>query len=528
MYNIFSHPEPKLIILHYHLRPCGVRRVIELATPAISKHFTSSTPEIILATGEAPPDSWFDCFKTLLPDISVNLFIAKCLGYYSEQDKTSEEIRAEIQGTLNRLFDGCNSQNTILWFHNPGIGRNLILNAEVIKIVSKRQIPTLFHHHDWWFDNRWQRFQEMKKCGFKNLDAIANAIIPINSSIKNATINSSDYSELSNYGDQAVYIPNPINLSDNISKKEIDTAKNYLNDCASERAPVWIMPSRVLRRKNIAEALLLKLILKPDAWLFITAGASSEYEIAYSEKLLELSQDKKLKFKIGILNNTNKPHPPVHAFLRASDVVLLTSLQEGFGLPYIEAAQAECPLIARELPNIKDDLAKLGFKFKYYYKDIFIPPNLFVWKNEYARQYELFKQWTSLIPVSLRQYVNKNYILKNPESPAPVPFSQLTINAQLEVLSNPIPELQRQCLMFNPFLVKWKKLIQDSNLQNTTLPKKAISALDVTSFAKKFWEIVLKKNIDTLEPSLPSTTQLHFIKKKLSNESFYPLLWGQS
>ena len=41
--------------------------------------------------------------------------------------------------------------------------------------------------------------------------------------------------------------------------------------------------------------------------------------------------------------------------------MMLTSAQEGFGLPYLEAAALRKPLIARHLPNVVPDLLELGF-----------------------------------------------------------------------------------------------------------------------------------------------------------------------
>jgi glycosyltransferase involved in cell wall biosynthesis len=60
-----------------------------------------------------------------------------------------------------------------------------------------------------------------------------------------------------------------------------------------------------------------------------------------------------------------------------SEAVLLTSIQEGFGLPYLEAAAARRPLVARALPNIAPDCASSGFAFPSATpRSWFIPPCL--------------------------------------------------------------------------------------------------------------------------------------------------------
>jgi len=48
----------RLIIVHYHLRPGEVRRVVELATPHIVANAPRAVTSVVLATGEAADASW--------------------------------------------------------------------------------------------------------------------------------------------------------------------------------------------------------------------------------------------------------------------------------------------------------------------------------------------------------------------------------------------------------------------------------------------------------------------------------------
>jgi hypothetical protein len=50
-------------------------------------------------------------------------------------------------------------------------------------------------------------------------------------------------------------------------------------------APLWVVPCRVLRRKNIGEALLITRWLRPEAHLVVTGSASSSDEVPYSQRL---------------------------------------------------------------------------------------------------------------------------------------------------------------------------------------------------------------------------------------------------
>ena len=135
----------------------------------------------------------------------------------------------------------------------------------------------------------------------------------------------------------------------------------------------------------------------------------------------------------------------------ASEVMLLTSAQEGFGLPYLEAAAFEKPLIARHLPNVVPDLLELGFSFPHLYEEILIAPNLLDLKRERGRQQRLWREWKAAMP-SLCRRLARRPVLLNLSPGEPLPFSRLTLTGQLEVLAIAPEQSWEACLPANPFL----------------------------------------------------------------------------
>jgi hypothetical protein len=190
----------------------------------------------------------------------------------------------------------------------------------------------------------------------------------------------------------------------------------------------------MLRRKNIAEALLLTRWLRSEAWLVTTGGVSSAEEQAYADALVAAAQTHGWRLRLGILYGDETRKPSVWELQAASEVVLLTSLQEGFGLPYLEAAALRRPLVARELPNIAPDLAKFGFRFPQSYREVRVDPALFDWRRERERQARFFAEWKNSMPRAAASLTGKPAVLAAGEQPCPVPFSRLTFAAQLEVL----------------------------------------------------------------------------------------------
>src|SRR6185369_15625023 len=143
------------------------------------------------------------------------------------------------------------------------------------------------------------------------------------------------------------------------------------------------------------------------------------------------------RLRLGVLAGDETRKPTVPELLAASETVLLTSLQEGFGLPYLEAAAAKRPLIARSLPNIAPDLREFGFRFPQSYDELLVHADLFDWKAEYTRQQKLFSKWQRQLPRALRKFAGVPALLAATKPPQAVSFSRLTLTAQLEVLAQP-------------------------------------------------------------------------------------------
>jgi hypothetical protein len=235
----------------------------------------------------------------------------------------------------------------------------------------------------------------------------------------------------------------------------VRAARAWLSERLRDDGPVWLLPCRFLRRKNVAEALLLTRWLRPEAWMVTTGGPSSADEESSFARLTEAGCRSGWRMRLGILAEGGGMGPTVAALQGASEVILMTSLQEGFGLPYLEAAVARRPLICRELGNIGPDLRRFGFRFPQAYREIWIDPALFDAKTERDRQAALFRKWRSGLPVACRRWVGAPAFLDGGREwrPRAVPLSRLTLTAQLEVLAQPIEKSWSAACGANPWLL---------------------------------------------------------------------------
>ena len=181
-----------LIIVHYHLRPGGIRRVIELATPYLVRAAAHRVTRVVLATGQSAERGWHDQFAGKLSGVRVEVFVERTFRYLSETNSSPGQFLTRLRRRLQRLLDSYEAGDCIVWAHNLGVGRNLFLSRELAAACADRNIPLIAHHHDWWFDNRWARWPEMQRLGFRHLDAPARAVFPPTDKVRHAAINQAD------------------------------------------------------------------------------------------------------------------------------------------------------------------------------------------------------------------------------------------------------------------------------------------------------------------------------------------------
>jgi glycosyltransferase involved in cell wall biosynthesis len=517
----------KLLIIHYHFRPGGVRRVIEQATPHLVAHWPQRVRSVVLATGEAPDSTWLRTFRQRLRGTPVKALVQPAFGYVSESDCADRGLRRRVMDGLMKLLREVGHDDCLVWAHNLGLGRNLYLARELTFTCHCAGIRLVSHHHDWWFENRWHHFAARREPGFRKLDAMASAVLAGSPHIAHAAINQADAAVLErHFPGLAGWLPNPVESLPPPPAARVEDARCWLRQELGEEAPVWLLPCRLLRRKNIAEALLLTRWLRPDAWLVTTGGVSSAEEQPYAEALAAAAQTHGFRLRLGILRGDESEKPSVPELLAASEAVLLTSLQEGFGLPFLEAAAARRPLVARELPNIEPDLAKFGFAFPQCYRELRVDPSLFDWTSERHRQKRLFAEWKSLMPRAASLLAGKPAVLAAGSAPCPVPFSRLTLAAQLEVLSQPVGHSWNRCVALNPFLKEWRERALTGRLKTSPWPRSADRWLSGRAYARRFLDLVPPLLSQAPRTGASRAAQTEFLRKKLRAENIYPLLWN--
>lgn len=275
----------------------------------------------------------------------------------------------DLTKALERELEPLLSDTEILIAHNVcSLNKNLPLTAALFNLSQRPNAPRfiLWHHDLAWTTPRYQ--QELHEGHPWNLlkTAWPNA--------KQVTISEMRRDELSKLmhidKSQIVVIPNGVDV-DKFLKLETQTIE-YVNKLDLLAAsPLFLLPVRITPRKNVELALQILSCLHADfpaARIVVTGplGPHNPSNISYFKSLLALRTKLNLDKHVHFLAEVTKDYIPdavISDFYQLADALLFPSLEEGFGIPILEAGLAGRPVFCSDI----EPLQKLGGEFVHYF-----------------------------------------------------------------------------------------------------------------------------------------------------------------
>jgi hypothetical protein len=419
----------RLVVLHYHFRPGGVRSVISCGLAAAAERL--GVREVVMLSGESAASAWQEDIGRRLAPLRVSWVVDGALGYWSE---LSPEERAADPAEVLR---GMVTADTALWVHNLSVGRQLRLAAAVGKVVEETGAEAWLQQHDWWWDGRWERWPEFAEQGIGSLRAALAATLIRHPKVHHVCINPDDAEFVGRLGGVACWSAgNPV-LPPVVAAEELSEAGDWLRAASGGRR-TWLYPARALRRKNPAEALLVMNLVDPGSVLATTGGPSSAAERPWWDGLAGAAAEQGWPLLPAVCGVPGSPAVP--ALMAAAARIVCTSLREGFGLPCWEAAVLSRPLVVRRLAQTRRTLAEAGVDLSGGYDALFVPVDSFDAGAEQERTAEGRGQLVRLLPAGFRDLLERS----GKAVPVACDFGSLSAMAQQEVLAGPL-EPVRQC-----------------------------------------------------------------------------------
>jgi hypothetical protein len=369
----------ELKIFHYHFLTGGVSSVVRQAAEAFHTHL-DGIRSIEVVAGAIPGE-----FRAHIEGLGGKCTEMPEIGYrqqadeLSDNDTKADHHKKSVAREANRLAEALlrafGSDDSVWWVHNYHLGKNVVFTQALLEIIhTGRPQRIVLQIHDF------------PECGrFRNLGLLKAALsldpYPVSPWVRYAVLNRRDREILVAAGvpARAVFLlENPVFRGrDPEPGKPIRPALKRLFGKAfprfDARAPLLLYPIRTIRRKNVLEALLLCLLLDREANILITLPGTSVSERRYSDLVRRLFADRLCPGLWGIGSAIEREGLRLDDLVAASDLVLSTSVQEGFGYLFINSLIWSLPLAARDLDILKG-LKDLFEEYPaYFYDTIRVP-----------------------------------------------------------------------------------------------------------------------------------------------------------
>ncbi len=324
----------RVALVHYHLRPGGVTRVIRNAAVLLAERGVKT---VVLA-GEPAPEPW-----------PVPVAVVPGLGYRTAQCNAADGamLATALREAAASMGEGKGGAPDVWHFHNHNLGKNVSLPFALDSLFAEGAAVVL-QIHDFAEDGRPQGYEVLKPA----LNAVPGGIYPSCANAHYAVINRRDAAVLTGAGADPArvhYLPHPAAILD-MAGADAGAAPGFLpmqNRVSAVDGPIAFAPVRGIRRKNVGELALLSL-LDPDSAAYVTSlavrdGGSAAIHAEWERYVAE--------HDLRVVLGGAEPVGCAECARVARNFVT-ASVSEGFGLISLESILFMRPLAGRRLREV--------------------------------------------------------------------------------------------------------------------------------------------------------------------------------
>jgi glycosyltransferase involved in cell wall biosynthesis len=240
---------------------------------------------------------------------------------------------------------------------------NIPLGLALSELISEFQIPTIAHHHDFFWERNRLRINAVG-------DYLHNFFPPRSPRIQHVVINSmARFDLVRRRGIKATIIPNVLDF-DNPQPVNHRNYKYFLESFGlSQNHKTILQPTRIIQRKGIEHAIdLVENLNDPRCKLLISHKAGDE-GLEYAEWIKNYALQHGVDLRLA-QKSISSPwlHPRHHVnghslwnVYAHADFVTFPSLYEGFGNAFLEAIYFKKPLLVNRYATFVSDIEPKGF-----------------------------------------------------------------------------------------------------------------------------------------------------------------------
>ena len=432
----------RITIFHYHLQPGGVTNVIQLGAKALINHFPD-LKHLRLVCGRQ--DNTEVIMKDIRKEIDAVGLIADdlkfeiCIEPQIDYQETDSELDADTIGKFAGKLLG-DYGDSFWWIHNYQLGKNPLFTAAILKTAEMHPEQKMFLQiHDFPECARYDNLEKLLAAGVRNP-------YPQTASIAYGLINGRDTGILREAGinrNSIFLLNNPVeNETEGDEPTQTDAAgitrEKFYSHFRSEfpgireDGKILFYPVRTIRRKNALEAGLIAAISEVPVNLVLSLPGVSDSEKEYSGVCENCFRKGLIPGIWGSGTVKHKDVPSYRIMLQLCDLILSTSVQEGFGYLFINSVRLGVPLVARDLDILDGIRDVFHDDHSYFYKSLTVPLE----KNEAGLIRDAYEKKTD----KLKPYISAGAVKKLKDrtsalgSDSRIDFSYLSVEKQVEIL----------------------------------------------------------------------------------------------
>jgi glycosyltransferase involved in cell wall biosynthesis len=336
----------RVAIVHYHLQPGGVTRVIANALAALRGHPVQCLVLSAAAAAEEP---------------GAPVAVVPGLAYRARATAAAGRALGHALAAAARAHFGGDPD---LWhFHNHSLGRNVALPG-AIAVLRAAGAALLLQVHDFAEDGRPANYRAQR--------ALADPLYPQGGRVHYALLNDRDRRLLQAAGMPAArlhLLPNPVALPDADAAGE-PAPPPLAAAFARPPATFYLYPTRAIRRKNVGELLLLAAAAPSGSGFATTLAPQNPVWQAIHQQWVDFARSARLPvaFAVGDL-----PGARFQDWIHAATALVTTSVAEGFGLAFLEPWLFGKAVLGRDLPAITADFNAAGIDLGGLYGTLPVP-----------------------------------------------------------------------------------------------------------------------------------------------------------
>jgi len=360
-----------IVMLHYHLNHGGVTQVMANQLRALDQVCTRADRVRVAVFCDGQVGGWPAELASGLRAVDVTLHAVPRLRYDAQPVAEVAQLTVQLRAQLSAL--GYAPDDTILHVHNHGLGKNASLPGALQRLAAEG-FALLLQIHDFAEDLRPRNYDHL--CSAWQTADLTPTLYPQAAHIHYAVLNQRDRRVLAGAGvpaDRLHYLPNSPALNAPVAARDAARRSLHARFGIPDSARFLLSPVRAIRRKNVGEMLLWSVLAGPDTHIGVTLAPLNPAVQPYYQRWRTLVSELQLPVHFEIGGQSGLPFEVNSA---AADLILTTSVTEGFGMAFLESWLAERVLVGRDLPEITGDFAAAGVQLRYVSPQLRVPVEL--------------------------------------------------------------------------------------------------------------------------------------------------------